>query len=63
MTENGKRSRTAIDVLILIVAILFVTMLDSNNMGIYFDAVFPDYLSVHILNPDRSNPTMNFPYI
>lgn len=63
MTENKKWSRTVIDILILVVAILFIAMLDSNNMGIYFDAVFPDYLSVQILNPDINNPTMNFPYI
>lgn len=58
-----KWNMSFIDVLIIIAAILFITMLDSNNMGIYFDSVFPDYLSVHILNPDTNNPIMNFPYI
>lgn len=54
---------TCIDALIIAAAILFIAMLDSNNMGIYFDSVFPDYLAVHVLNSDIENPIMNFPYI
>ena len=61
---NKKKWKTElIDILFIMIAITFVAFLDSNNIGIYFDSVFPDYLSVHVLNSKIDNPTMNFPYI
>lgn len=58
-----KWNMTIMDISIIIVSVLFVALLDSDNVGIYFDSVFPDYLSVHILNSDMNNPIMNFSYM